>query len=282
VAVAINVRIDAKTGPAQGVHTSPRAVPSAKAPKLPWANRVIIRSPGTKRLPICSQSHAKGRGHSKSAPNEAKSAAAVERSVVWSMPAICVTTLKKTAATVNDTTKPKVMNAGRAAPPRPTDAPRSAGRSGSEHGAATVKTPAKNAKATAAILHIRAALTGGYGEIAQVFVSERVIASKWSDHEAIGSWLSLARSDVLRSLLRTKRHHRHRTKTSFLTPEGSQSAALAYALHRPCGDVLTAPMACSRIVMTTTAFIKSALDNDSLIQILSDWDIGPIDTHAVH
>ena len=45
----------------------------------------------------------------------------------------------------------------------------------------------------------------------------------------------------------------------------------------------TAPMACIRIVMTTTAAIKNALDNGSPIQILHrDRDIGPIDTHAVH
>jgi hypothetical protein len=67
------------------------------------------------------------------------------------------------------------------------------------------------------------------------------------------------------------------------TLKGSQSAALAYPLYRLREDVLTAPMACIRIVMTTTAAIKNALDNGSPIQILHrDRDIGPIDTHAVH
>src|ERR1700722_4172614 len=177
-----------------------------------------MRSAGTKRLPICSQSHSKGRGQSKSAPNEAKSAAAAERSAVWSMPAICVTTLKKTAATVNDTTKPKVMNAGRAAPLRPTDAPRSAGRSGSEHGAATVKTPAKNAKAAAAIAAYSCSAHRRLPSDRSSFRERaRVIASKSSDHEAkFAPQLGTKGPDV-RSLLENKRHHRHRTKRALLT-----------------------------------------------------------------
>jgi hypothetical protein len=60
-------------------------------------------------------------------------------------------TLKKTAAAVNDTTNPIVMNAGRALSLCPSDTPSRAGRTGSEHGAATVKIPAKNANAKAAM-----------------------------------------------------------------------------------------------------------------------------------
>src|SRR6266852_6039231 len=140
------VRIEPRTGPAQGVQTRPSVVPSTKAPMLPRRDVVLAAElTGTSPL-IRIDSHSNGAGQIINTPNPSSRMAAPVRSTLGSKSKMRVIALSNNAAAENYRTKPSAISAGRAFPVWPTDAPSRIGSIGSVQGAATVTMPASSAR----------------------------------------------------------------------------------------------------------------------------------------
>src|SRR6266404_2720996 len=143
--VATTVRIEPSTGPAQGVQTRPSVVPSTKPPMAPW--RDVTAAEPTFVSPLMRiDSHSNGAGQIIKRPNPSNRIAAPVRRLLGSKSKMRVIALRANAAAENEMTKPSAIIAGRILPVWPTDAPSRMGSIGSVQGAATVTTPASNAR----------------------------------------------------------------------------------------------------------------------------------------
>src|SRR5258708_4522261 len=140
------VRIEPRTGPAQGVQTRPSVVPGTKAPMLPWRDGVLAPELPWMSPLIRIDSHSNGAGQTISTPKASSRMAAPVRSTLGSKSKMRVIALSNKAAAENDSTNPSAINVGRAFPVWPTDAPSRIGSIGSVQGAATVTTPASSAR----------------------------------------------------------------------------------------------------------------------------------------
>src|SRR3990167_4792417 len=145
--VAMSVRMEARTGPAQGVHTAPRLRPSSSPPQLPADAPTPRLAARLSTPPACWLSHWNGLGHTVSTPNTSSNTAANRRKPSGDKPSTCVKLLNSSATAANDSANPSAMNSGRVrcAGPPATDAPSTTGNMGSTQGAPTVSMPAATA-----------------------------------------------------------------------------------------------------------------------------------------
>src|SRR3984893_2110580 len=144
--VATMVRIEPSTGPAQGVQTRPRVVPSTKPPILPGWDPASPAEATLRRPPSWIDSHSNGAGQTISNPNPSSRMAAALRSTLGSKSKMRVMALSNKAVAENDRTNPNAIIAGSALAVWPTDAPSNIGSTGSVQGAAIVTTPASRAR----------------------------------------------------------------------------------------------------------------------------------------
>src|SRR5712672_2083070 len=96
-------------------------------------------------------SHSNGAGQIINSPNPTSMIAAPVRKLLGSKSKTRVIALRANAVAENDSTKPSAIIAGRVLPVWPTDAPSRIGSIGSVQGAATVTTPASNARSRLSI-----------------------------------------------------------------------------------------------------------------------------------
>jgi hypothetical protein len=140
----MRVRIEPKTGPAQGVQITPRTRPKKKPPRLPlfdcptWL--ALLINPFILVVNISN-----GLGQIINIANTARRTIATFRKELGDRPKLSTNTESKKLARAKLKTKPRTINNGLVLLCWPTELPNMIGKSGSMHGAAIVRIPASSA-----------------------------------------------------------------------------------------------------------------------------------------
>lgn len=142
---AINVKMDANTGPAQGVHTKPKVMPSNNALKFPLVPRPTLTLILEMILVNFTAINSKGFDQIKRIPKKAKIKIPTVRTILALNPRYFARSDKMMAANVKTMTNPKTIKTGRSLFFWPKEVPSNTGNSGRVQGAATVNNPAKKA-----------------------------------------------------------------------------------------------------------------------------------------